>query len=438
MQHPIETEAGFVGQFHDGLGWYVYPTHRFKSITLQAFWVNDMDPATVSFGALLPHILKRGTVSWPNFTAIHQQLESLYGATFRADVGKIGDKQLISVSLEIIHGQYLPGKPDTLKAGLEFLDEVINRPRLNIDGVFEREYVTQEKELLTRQIHALINDKGQYALYRLIETMAKGRSFGLRKLGRVEDLAKVTPEALYGYYQTVHRNSPFVLIAVGDMDPDVIASYVTGNWNGSRRELVKIQPYTPLNRDHEVIEKQPVQQGKVNLGYSTRRTFASADYPALMMYAGVLGGFAHSKLFVNVREKESLAYYAYARLDAALALMIIGAGIEFDDYPAVKRIIGEQLEAMRQGDIDDQEMRFTEEAFRNDILSEEDVPTQLIGRQMEKLVLGGGLSGEALIRALESVTVREIQRVAEDITLDTIYFLTTDHSATGGGEAQHE
>lgn len=438
MQHPIETEAGFVGHFHDGLGWYVYPTHRFKTITLQAFWVNDMDPATVSLGALLPHILKRGTVSWPNFTAIQQQLESLYGATFRADVGKIGDKQLISVSIEVIHGQYLPGKPDTLSASLEFLDEVLNRPQVNSGGVFENEYVTQEKELLTRQIHALINDKGQYALHRLIETMAKGRPFGLRKLGRVEDLAKVTPEALYAYYQTVRKSSPFVLMAVGDLDPDVIATYVTTHWDGHRSQLVKIQPYTPLNHDYEVIERQPVQQGKVNIGYSTRRTYASADYPALMMYAGILGGFAHSKLFVNVREKESLAYYAYARLDAALALMIIGAGIEFEDYPAVKRIIGEQLEAMRRGDIDQQEMHFTEQAFRNDILSEEDVPTQLIGRQMEKLVLGGGLAGEALIQALESVTVPEIQRVAEDITLDTIYFLTTDQAATGGDEAQGE
>lgn len=435
VQHPIEVETGFVGQFREGVGWYVYPTTRFKTITLQAFWINELDPNTAALGALLPHVLKRGTVSWPDSVAIEKQLESLYGASFRADVGKIGDKQLISISLEVIHGQYLPGEPDTLHAGLGFLDEVLNRPRVDHADQFDPEYVSQEKELLRRQIHALINDKGQYAMQRLIETMADGRPFGLRKVGQPKDVERATPQSLFAYYDQVRHQSPFVLLAVGDVEPETIAAYVDQHWAGPRTTLQSIVPYAPHHQDYEVVDRQPVQQGKVNLGYWTRRTLTSRDYPALMMYAGVLGGFAHSKLFVNVREKASLAYYAYARLDAALGFMVVGAGIEFQDYQAVKDIIAEQLDAMRRGDITDQEMTFTRQAFQNDILSEEDLPHQLIGRQMEKLLLGGGLTGETLITALEAVTVPDIQRVAEDILLDTVFFLTTDGSA--GRETTH-
>ncbi len=428
MKHPIQTEAGFVGNFHNGVGWYVYPTKRFKTISLQAFWVNDLTPSTAAQGALLPHLLKRGTLRWPDSMAIEKQLETLYGASFRADVGKIADKQLISVSLDIVHGQYLPGTPDTLHAGLAFLEEILNHPLTPSKNQFAEQYVEQEKELLRRQIRGLINDKNQYAMHRLLETMADGRAFGLRKLGRVSDLDAIDASRLYQYYEKVRDQSPFVLLVVGDVDPATIESYVKQGWSRGRHPLGAIEPYTPRHHNHEVIEEQPVSQGKVNWGYATGHTLTSPQYPALMMYAGVLGGFPHSKLFVNVREKASLAYYAYARIDAALSLMVIGAGIEFEDYQATKRIVAEQLEAMVEGEISGQELQYTLEAFRNDILSEEDSASQLIGRQMEKILLGGGLTGDQLIKALSEVSVSDIRAVAEGIQLDTTFFLTTDGS----------
>ncbi len=428
MKHPIQTETGFVGNFQNGVGWYVYPTQRFKTISLQAFWVNDLTSSTAAKGALLPHILKRGTMRWPDSMAIEKQLETLYGATFRADVGKIADKQLISVSLDVIHGQYLPGTPDTLEASLAFLEEILNHPLTPAKNQFDQKFVAQEKELLRRQIRGLINDKNQYAMHRLIETMADGRAFGLRKLGQAEDLESIGPTDLYQYYQNVRDQSPFVLLVVGDIKPETVEAYVTHGWARTRHALGSIESYTPRHENFEVVEKKPVRQGKVNFGYATGHTLVSPEYPALMMYVGVLGGFPHSKLFVNVREKASLAYYAYARLDAALSLMVIGAGIEFRDYHDTTRIVAEQLEAMADGEISDQELHYTLEAFGNDILSEEDSPSQLIGRQMEKVLLGGGLTGDQLIKALSEVTVADIQRMATGIHLDTTFFLTTDGS----------
>ena len=59
-----------------------------------------------------------------------------------------------------------------------------------------------------------------------------------------------------------------------------------------------------------VREKQDMKQGKLHLGFSTPITFQHPDYPKMQMTNGVFGGFAHSKLFMNVREKESMAYYA--------------------------------------------------------------------------------------------------------------------------------
>lgn len=432
MAYAEHTEDGFVGRFEEGTGWFCYPTKRFKTVTLQAFWINDLTAEHAAEGALLPHVLRRGTQRWPSLMAIEQKLEDLYGASFRADVGKVADKQLLSMHLEVVHGQYLPGNPDTVQQALDFLREASQNPRLGPHG-FDAEVVAQEKILLERQIQSLVNDKSQYAMSRLIEIMADGRPFGLRKLGTIPDVERITSESLFNYYQTLRRNSPTMILVVGDVDPQRIEQYVQESNSGPRPGISAITLFEPHHVEQEVIEQQPIRQGKVNLGYGTGMAAGSPQYPALMMYAGVLGGFPHSKLFVNVREKHSLAYYAYARLDAALGLMVIGAGIEFSHYQAVRQIVNEQLEAMAAGQISEQEMAFTLKAFYNDILSEEDTPGQLIGRQLERVLMGGGLNGRQLMDALGRVSIQDIQHVSEHIALDTAYFLT----AINPEEARH-
>lgn len=426
----VPVDQGFVGKIENGLGYYCYPTKRFKTINLHAVFINELTEEEAVFGAVLPHVLGRGSKKWPSMLAVEQQLDDLYGASFRAEVGKFGDKQIISFHLEVVNGKFIPGHPNTYEKGLAFLAEMIRNPM--VDGqAFPKDIVEQEKELVGRQIEAIINDKGQYALSRLIEIIADGRRFGIKRLGRIDDLSGVTPQSLYQYYQTVVSRRPFVLLAVGDIDVAPLENFVETHFPPENRTPWRpIEKFTPLHNGHTVTEEQPVQQGKLNLAFATDITASDPQYPALLMYSGVLGGFPHSKLFVNVREKASLAYYAYSRIDPAIALMVIGAGIEFEDVDAAVKITREQLKSMQQGEISPEEMAFTLEAYKNEILSEEDSASQLIGRQLEGLLLGRMLMGQPLIEHLERVSVEDIKKISEHIRLDTIYFLTT--SMRGG------
>lgn len=423
----------FVGDWQDGMGWYVYPTKRFKTVTIYAAWIWELTADARAQGALLPHVLRRGTRAWPTRRVMEQQLENLYGASFRADVGKLGDKQLISFHITVINGQFLPGKPDTVAHALDFLTEVIDHPRL-VDGHFPTDVVDQEKALIKRQISALINDKGQYALSRLIELVADGQRFGLKKLGTPEEVDAVTPDALVQLLNQSRESRPFVFAMVGDVDPEQVHRHLATRWTRPHRQpLTTIEPYQGHHDQKTVIERQDVRQGKLNMAYRTKITAKDPAYPALVMYSGILGGFSHSKLFINVREKASLAYYAYSRIDPAIALMMIGAGIEFQDYDAARRIIEEQVDAMRAGQISAEEMAFTLKAYQNEILSEEDNPGQLIGRQLEQLLIGGGLSGPELIEALSRVTPDEVAQVAQQVELDTVFFLTSEGDEQHGG-----
>lgn len=413
-----------MGQWKDGIAFYAYPTRRFKTVTIYAAWIRSLSVNDRAYGATLVQVLRQGTRSWPTRQLMAARLEDLYGASFRADVAKLGDKQLLSFHITVANGQFLPGKPDTVREALDFLTEVLDRPHL-VDEVFPDEVVEQEKTLVKRQISAIINDKGQYAMSRLMELVADGQPFGLRKLGEEEEVDRVSQTGLTEFYQGIRRDSPFVFTVVGDIDPDTVSHYFAERWKSPRPAFEPIVPYQGRHDARTVIEEQDVRQGKLNLAYRTGLTAKSPDFPALMMYSGILGGFSHSKLFINVREKASLAYYAYSRVDPTLSLMLIGAGIEFNDYQACRQIIEEQVSLMQRGEFTDDELAFTLKAYVNDILSEEDSPGQLIGRHLEHLLGGGGLQGPDLIQALTQVTRDDVVRVAQDIELDTVYFLTS-------------
>lgn len=426
-----KTGTGFRGQWQDGLGFFFYPTTRFKTVTIHAAWIRELTETDRALGATLVQVMRRGTQSWPTRMQLQARLENLYGANFRADVGKLGDKQLLSFHITVAHGQFLPGHPDTVAEALDFLTDVLEHPHL-VDGVFPADVVEQEKALVKRQIAAVINDKGQYAMSRLMELVADGRRFGLRKLGTAEEVDRTNTKGLTTFFESVRRESPFLFTVVGDVDGDALYRHFSERWNGVRQAVSTIQAYDGESHHNTIIESSDVRQGKLNLAYGTGITANSADSPALMMYSGILGGFSHSKLFMNVREKASLAYYAYSRVDPALALMLIGAGIEFNDYEAARRIIEEQVSAMNHGDFTDEDMAFTVKAFANDILSEEDSPGQLIGRHLEHLLVGGGLNGMDLIEALESVKRDQIIAVANQVKLDTVFFLTSEGETVHG------
>ena len=104
-------------------------------------------------------------------------------------------------------------------------------------------------------------------------------------------------------------------------------------------------------------ERMDVTQGKLALGFRTGGiTCWEEDYPALVMCNAVFGATPLSKLFLNVREKRSLCYYASSNLEKMKGLLLVSSGIEFGQYQQARDEILAQLEAVRRGEIEDWEL----------------------------------------------------------------------------------
>jgi predicted Zn-dependent peptidase len=386
--------------------------------------------------ALIPAVLERGTGKYPSFRDLKIRLEELYGAELGADVIKKGERQILSFSLEVVNDKFAPGE-NLLRQGLLILRDVIGDPFIE-NGAFKSDYVYQEKEQLAKEIKGLINDKINYALERCIQEMCPAERFGVYRYGSIEELERVSAEGLYEYYRSLLKENPIDIFVVGEVDPKETFDLIQETFNFPRSgEPVQFPPVEVHNIPGEVRyheERLPVNQGKLTLGYRTNTSYRDEEYVPLMFYNGILGGFPHSKLFQNVREKASLAYYSFSRLEKHKGIQLIGSGIEVENYQQALEIILEQVELIRKGKITREEMENTRRALISAYKVVGDSPYNLVNFYTDGLVGEREEGIDYFIRKIEGIREDNVVEVAHRVHLDTVYFLCSE-GEEGGKES---
>lgn len=410
----------------DGLTFHAVKTEKYKTNTISLKFKAPLQEEVVTKRALLPYVLQSETVKYPSTTLLRRYLDDLYGSTLHVDLSKKGEYHIISFNMEIANELYLSDRTPLLMKAIELLGEIIFSPVTDGDA-FNTETVNKEKRSLKQRIQAVYDDKMRYSNLRLVQEMCKNEPYHLHVNGRIEDLDEISASSLFQYYQKVLKEDEVDLYLVGNFDTEEViknvGNYFTFN-EREKQELTSQNQSKEITSENEVIERQDVKQGKLNLGYRTNTRYGDPDYNALQVFNGIFGGFSHSKLFLNVREKNSLAYYAASRVESHKGLLMVMSGIEFENYEKAVTIIKEQMEAMKNGEITDAEIDQTKAVIRNQLLETVDTPRGVVEIFYHNVVSAKAQKLDTWIEGIEAVTKDEIVQVAQKVELDTIYFLT--------------
>lgn len=405
---------------------HVLPTKRFKTFAISLYAGIPLAEDTVTATALTPFVLRRGTQSYPETRQFREQLEQMYGAGFGFDVYKRGNYQMVQFRMDTINDSFVKNEGSLLEASFAFLGEVVTRPTLE-DGRFRSSYVQAEKENVRKKLDSIVNDKIRYASERCIEEMCRNEPYRLHPLGQRKDLDQITPESLYSSYQQWLNTASMDLYVVGDTSLEEVQELVDRHFvfDTSSNDVTYKQENSTRKAEEArtVVEKMEVSQGKLNLGLRTSITYADEQYAAALMYNGILGGYPHSKLFMNVREKESLAYYASSRYDGHKGIGTIQSGIEIQNYEKALEIIKKQLEEMRAGNISDLEMSQTKAMIRNLLLEIDDSAFEMIAYDFNRQFSGKDRPRAELLQQVEAIRIEDVKAAAATFELDTIYFL---------------
>ncbi|MGG4341588.1 EF-P 5-aminopentanol modification-associated protein YfmF [Paenibacillus lautus] len=416
-----EFEHGTVG----GIRIHVLPTNRFKTFAISLYAGSPLAEETVTSTALTPFVLRRGTVSYPETRAFREQLERMYGAGFGFDVYKRGDYQIVHFRMDTINDSFVKSPESLLRSSFAFLGEAFTQPVLE-NGAFRKSYVQTERDTVRKKLESIVNDKIRYAAERCIEVMCKNEPYRLHPLGERKDLDGITPEGLYESYQNWLNESVLDLYVVGDTSLDEVKKLVEEHFKLNRtrsKDYVPSSTRTVASETQTVVEKLDINQGKLNMGLRSTITYGDDEYAAALMYNGILGSYPHSKLFVNVREKESLAYYASSRYDGHKGIATIQSGIEVQNFEKAVQIIRQQLDDMAKGAITDIEMTQTKAMIRNVVKEMQDSAFEMIAYDFNRTLSGRERTPDELLQQVEGITVDDVKQAAAAFSLDTIYFL---------------
>ncbi len=398
---------------------------KFKSNLVSIYIQRLLDKDEATKNALIPEIVASGSMKYPSAREISNELDNLYGSSMGADVTKRGERQVLSFKIISTNEKYLD--ENIFKDVIEFFNDIVNNP-LVIDGGFKEEFLNIEKQNLKDRIQAKINDKGRYALERAFEEMCEGERYSISEYGYEEDIDKITPKNLYEHYKEVLRTSPIDIVVEGDFDEDEVIKIITDNFKFERGNIIDI-PRDEFKKEIKEVktvnEKMEITQGKLIMGYRSNIDYLEEEkYFALVVGSNILGGGPDSKLFLNVREKESLCYYVYSSVEKYKGILFISAGIEADNYEKTIDLINKQLEKLKNGEISDKELNNSKSAL---ISSMRTISDSIGGRSDFYFAQAMGKTHstiEAIIDKLNKISVEDIVEVVKDIKLDTVYFLS--------------
>lgn len=415
-----------------GIKLHLIKNDKFKTNLISVFITRPLNREEVTKNALIPAVLRRGTENLKTQEDINKQLENMYGSNFNCGIEKTGDNHVIKFYLESLNDNFISDTESLVQNSINTLFDIVFNPLL-IENKFNTEYIDGEKNNLKQIINAKIDNKNLYSLIRCTEEMYKDKPYSLYKYGYSEDLEKIDAKNLYEYYTKVINESKIDIFISGDLDSNQTENIVRENMNIKKlndREgkfIVNIQDSENINNDkvNEVEEKMDVTQGKLVIGLNINNV--SKDDKNTMfnaiLYNTILGDSANSKLFQNVREKAHLAYTTRSTYIRPKNIIFVRAGIEIDNYQKALDIIKEQLEDMKNGNFTDDEINNAKNYLYSSINSiEEEQDTEItyyFGQELSQAFY----SPEEYKKNIELVNKEQIINIANNISINTIYFL---------------
>lgn len=400
-------------------------TNNFKTNLYAIFLATPITRENVTKDAVISAVLRRGTNNIKSQELISQELESMYGASFDCGIEKTGDNHVFKFYLESLSDEFLPAKEDLSKKSIEILLDIVFNPLIE-NGGFKAEYVEGEKNNIKQIIESKIDNKGQYAYDKCIEETFNGKPYGLYKYGYIEDLEKITPQNLYEYYKKM----------ISECKIDIFCSGITENIEKDIKENKNIQKVNerklnciigttvelPVQEAKTVQESMQVSQGKLVISLDVDSKIENLSYVA-SVYNAILGGGANSRLFQNVREKESLAYTAGSSYLKPKNMIFIRCGIEIQNYNKALETIKVQLDDLKNGKIEEEDIENAKKliiASVKSITSEQDTEiTYYYGQELA----GTLIEISDYENKVNAVTKEQIQEIANSVSINTIYFL---------------
>lgn len=403
------------------------PADKFKTGCVSVSMALPMDERMAA-NSLLVYLLKRSCKAYPELSLLSGRLDELYGAVLGAGVSKNGEAQVLTLSITSLADKFaLEGESIQLEAA-QLLADIIFKPNVK-NGSFGAESLAMEKRLLIQRIEEEMNDKRTYAFNKCISYMCQNEAYGKDKYGTVEEIENVKMADVYDAWKNLLSTAVFQITVVGAADADKVASVFEKHFEKIERKPVEIETVFIQRgrRFNHFEEKFPVNQGKLVMGFRAGMQHRRDNIFAMTVMNDIFGMGTYSKLFMNIREKMSLAYYCWSRLVASKGIVLVESGIDTDKERKVSAEVLSQLSDLRNGKTDPEVLESSKRALREKHTFT--TPEGILGWYSAQVTCDEIMTPDEMVSGIEQVTMDDVCAAAKKLSIDTIFMLSAQEEA---------
>lgn len=402
---------------------HIIKTKKFKSVVVQVALRTPIIKEEITMRNVLSDMLLLSSEKYPTKREIALKSQDLYASSIMVEDLRLGNYINTNFYLSTLNDKYT--EEGNLKEGIIFLSELINHPRV-VDNHFYEEDLEIIKRQATASLERIKEDPANYSLIRLFENMDKDSPLSYSPMGYIEDLEKINTSNLYIYYKNMMKINMMDILVIGDVKEEEIENMITENFQSNTykkaRKPYRLEEKKLRSKKMIVKEKEDLTQAKLSIGCRLYELTEEERNYSLTLYSIILGIGGDSKLFKNIREKHSVAYYINATPNKLDNVLTIRAGITKENLKKVVKLIEAELQAMKKGDFTEEDLDKAKELFNTSLDELEESPSRIMNAYYMMELLGID-DIKTRREKMNKVLKEDIVSVAKKIKIDTVYCL---------------
>ncbi len=395
---------------------------NFKSVMVKVYFREPIKKEKITIHNFLTTMLTFSSKKYKSKREMVLKTQELYSCSISSSDTRLGNYLNTCFKLLVLKDKYT--EEGNFEKAIEFLSDIIYNPNIENNKFDEKSFnIIMNQACLA--LSSIKEDAQTYSTIRLLENLDDS-PISYRSFGYLEDLKNINTENLYEYYKDFIKNNDIDIFVIGDIDFEQTDVLIRKYFKAKRFKKMKGDFLIPARkaplRKKIVTEENDSTQSKLAIACrSYNLTDYERNYP-LTLYNIILGGGVDSKLFKEVREKNSLCYYISSTVNKLDNIMLIRAGISSEDFKKTVKLIEKELTSMAKGDFTTDDLEKAKELYQTAIDEIEESESEII-ESYYMIELLGVDDIETKAKKMKEVTKKEVINVAKKIKIDTVYLL---------------
>lgn len=344
---------------------------------------------------LIEHLAFKGTKKRPDLFTVARELDSI-GADYNAFTG------------EEYTGYYVKSRAAHLEKGLEIIADIVQNP------LYRQQNIAEEQKVIIEEIRMYYDSPTRYANQLLQNILFAGNSLGYDIAGSEKSVSEIKRDDILDFRLKSYQPENMVVVVAGKIESGA-EQKLSRLFNFDKEsELSKTTSFKSQKTSKKIIiDKRKTQQSHLRLGVHGVKIEDEDRYSVDLLHL-ILGGSMSSRLFAEVREKRSLAYYINTTVDSYqdTGYFIVQAGLNTKRLEEAIKVIKDELKKSTK-EIKDEELSRAKEMLKGQMaMGKEDSQELAWFFGFQELLESKTKTYEEIIKKIDSQDKSDIKRVA--------------------------